>query len=666
MIAPGTVLGGKYVVERILGEGGMGMVVAATHQSLGHRVAIKTMLPQAAAHPDMLERFEREARAAAGLSSEHAARVTDVGHFDDGMPYMVMEFLEGEDLEHCIARQKPLPIADALRYYIQSCIGLHDAHTAGIVHRDVKPSNIFLAKRQSGRVVVKILDFGIAKGAVSVTDPSLTRTSNTMGSPRYMSPEQLANAKSVDARTDVWSLGATFYEALTGRPAFDAESLALLHVRIMTAEPTPARRLREAIPLELDAVLARCLAKDPSMRYPSMRGLQEDLERIELALAGVHTQPTSYPDLAPPPSSATGQASVFARTVHAGEPADLGDRTAVTPVAPLETFERSQPAIPARTTDVGAGSSAPLNRTDDDAGGEPAPRAPVPAIAAPPPARTAHAPGAPNVDRRGADSTVIGATRPSRTRPAAAVVAAALLGGVGLFAFRALGTAREGASVETKAEGATWYDELVRRVTSLERIVTGRRSDDADRAHLGAAASEGNAADPARASGDPFEEAASIAVRGASDTVCGRPLRLASATLFAPGEAALLTAGTLELQRIVPLLARYADRGFVVSARMPLDDLGASAKLSLARANAVVAWLRLNTSLERTRFVVAGAEAHPRLVDDPSSPGAVTSDDRVEIGMACGLEPSATAPPGPGSGKGPRTAKPPRSPKRAP
>lgn len=286
MIVPGTILGNKYVVERVLGEGGMGVVVAALHQSLGHRVAIKMMLPEASGHPEMLARFEREARAAAGLSSEHVARVTDVGYFDNGMPYMVMEFLEGEDVEQCIRREKQLPVADAVRYFIQACIGLGDAHTHGLVHRDVKPSNIFLARRQSGRIVVKILDFGIAKAPLSPTNPALTRTTVTMGSPLYMSPEQLADAKSVDHRTDIWSLGAAFYEALTGQPAFLADTLALLHAKILMSDPAPPSSLRHGIPADLEMVLLNCLEKDAAKRYSSIAAVQRDLERIEERLSG--------------------------------------------------------------------------------------------------------------------------------------------------------------------------------------------------------------------------------------------------------------------------------------------------------------------------------------------------------------------------------------------
>ncbi len=345
-VAAGTVLGGKFVVERVLGEGGMGMVVAATHVELGHRVAIKMMLPEARQHPEMLARFEREARAAAGLSSEHVARVTDVGRFDDGMPFMVMEFLEGEDLEQCIARQHQLPFGDVVRYFLQASLGLGEAHAHGIVHRDVKPSNLFLARRVGGRNVVKVLDFGIAKASLSNTNPQLTRTSTQMGSPQYMSPEQLRDTKSVDGRTDVWSLGAAFYEAITGVAAFPANTLAELHVKILMDAPVPPSVLRPGTPPELERVVLRCLEKDAGARYATMADLQRDLEQLEGSLASSRSNPyadiafdgtalpasaPAKPSLPPPPRPLDG----FAATAQGTDP---GSGFAATDMPTSRTF----------------------------------------------------------------------------------------------------------------------------------------------------------------------------------------------------------------------------------------------------------------------------------------------------------------------------------------
>ncbi len=334
-IAAGTVLGGKYLVERVLGEGGMGLVVAATHVELGHRVAIKMMQPGVASDVEMAARFEREARAAAGISSEHAARVTDVGRFEDGTPYMVMEFLEGEDLDERIARKKPIPIVEVVRLFIQATMGLGDAHSHGIVHRDVKPANLFLAQRSSGRVVLKVLDFGIAKAVMSSTNPALTRTTATIGSPQYMSPEQLTDTKNVDHRADVWSLGATMYEALTGVPAFGADTLAALHIMIVTASPAPLRTLRADVPPALASIIFRCLEKRPDQRYASMSALQADLERLELTFSAQRA--LSSPEF--------GGAVTVAAYPGADPPALPSVRPA--PAAPI-TYTQNGPTAPGR------------------------------------------------------------------------------------------------------------------------------------------------------------------------------------------------------------------------------------------------------------------------------------------------------------------------------
>jgi len=206
-IKPGDVLGGKFRIERVLGEGGMGIVCAATHLQLGQLVALKFMLPQAMAHAENIARFEREARNAVRLKSDHVAKVTDVGRLDDGAPYMVMEYLEGNDLDAVLAERGPLPIPVAVDFVLQACEAVAEAHSLGIVHRDLKPKNLFLATKHGGRSIVKVLDFGIAKQLGVTEDMSLTRTTQVIGSPNYMSPEQLRASKDVDHRTDIWALG---------------------------------------------------------------------------------------------------------------------------------------------------------------------------------------------------------------------------------------------------------------------------------------------------------------------------------------------------------------------------------------------------------------------------------------------------------------------------
>jgi len=282
-IAAGDLLAnGRYRVEEVLGEGGMGVVCAATHVALNQRVAVKFLLPEALEHPQAVARFEREARASASLTSEHVVRVTDVGRLESGAPYFVMEFLEGEDLAQRLRRQGPLDVRTALSFLAQACEGLIEAHAKGLVHRDIKPSNLFLAKRASGRVVLKVIDFGIAKAELTQESGGhdLTRTSEIMGSPQYMSPEQLRDTKSVDARTDIWSLGAAFYECLTGRPPFTGESVTELVVRIATEDPPSPAQARPDLPPEVVAILQRCLTKKLAERYGSAAEILEAVESL--------------------------------------------------------------------------------------------------------------------------------------------------------------------------------------------------------------------------------------------------------------------------------------------------------------------------------------------------------------------------------------------------
>jgi len=227
-LAPGTLLAGKYRVERVLGQGGMGVVVAAQHIHLEERVAIKLMLAEAAFSAEAVARFVREARAAAQLESAHVAKVSDVGTLEDGRPYMVMEYLDGHDLANVLAANGPLPLQDAIDYLLQASEAIAEAHSIGIVHRDLKPANLFLTRRRDRTPQVKVLDFGISKvsgSARSSSDNALTRTSTLMGTPLYMSPEQMTSVRDVDARSDIWALGIILFELLTGAPPFVGETL---------------------------------------------------------------------------------------------------------------------------------------------------------------------------------------------------------------------------------------------------------------------------------------------------------------------------------------------------------------------------------------------------------------------------------------------------------
>ena len=273
-IAPGAEIGGKYVIEGELGSGGMGVVFAARHAALGTPLAIKVLHARLARSPDAVRRFLREARAASELASPHVARAIDAGTFGDGLPYVVMERLVGSDLERRLQEDGPLAIVDAVRFVREACAGLAVAHARGFVHRDVKPSNLFLACDEQGIARIKVLDFGIAKARPAIaSDASLTVTDTAIGSPSYMSPEQVRDSKSVDARADIWGLGATLFKLLTGQVPFRGDSPMSISAAITADSPRKLRELRPSVPGPLEAVVLRCLKKSPHDRFASVDDL---------------------------------------------------------------------------------------------------------------------------------------------------------------------------------------------------------------------------------------------------------------------------------------------------------------------------------------------------------------------------------------------------------
>jgi serine/threonine-protein kinase len=278
---PGDVLAGKYQVERVLGRGGMGVVVKATHLQLDEPVAIKLLLPEARGDAPTVSRFLREAKAAVKIKSEHVARVLDVGTLDTGAPYMVMEFLEGCDLEAELRRRGRLPPDEAVRHVLQACEALAEAHLAGIVHRDLKPGNLFLSRRADGSPVIKVLDFGISKairqGRIGVFEGSLTGAAVVMGSPNYMSPEQLRASRTLDTRADIWSLGVLLYEMLTGKLPFDAASPDRMLFAVLDDHPVPIRTRVPDLPRGLERAVLRCLEKSPDDRPANVSELADSL-----------------------------------------------------------------------------------------------------------------------------------------------------------------------------------------------------------------------------------------------------------------------------------------------------------------------------------------------------------------------------------------------------
>jgi serine/threonine-protein kinase len=283
----GDVLLGKYVVEKVIGAGGMGVVVAVRHRELGELYAMKFMLPAALVNDQAVERFVREARAAAKLKSEHVASVTDVGRLESGSPYMVMDYLTGMDLEKVVETSGPLNGVTAATYIMQACDAIAEAHEAGIVHRDLKPANLFLTKRPSGSPCIKVLDFGISKSVNPEEQAgSMTRTTAIMGSPYYMSPEQMRSTKNVDHRTDIWALGVILYQLTTGRVPFPGDTITEVCAGVLAEEPPPLVPSYNTVSPELEMVIRRCLSKRADQRFQSARELMAALAVVAGASPG--------------------------------------------------------------------------------------------------------------------------------------------------------------------------------------------------------------------------------------------------------------------------------------------------------------------------------------------------------------------------------------------
>jgi serine/threonine-protein kinase len=287
-VAEGETIAQKYQVEKVIGEGGMGLVVSAFHVGLHQRVAIKFLHADAVDQGGASERFRREARAAAKIRSEHVCRVLDVGTLENGIPYMVMEYLEGHDLAMELDQKGKLAPAEAIDYILQACEALAEAHVAGIVHRDLKPANLFLSQRPDGSRAIKVLDFGVSKSRTdSGISLALTKTASLIGSPIYMSPEQLESAKDVDARTDIWALGCILYELVTGRTPFNGETIPQLVNSVLYSEPPTFEALGLSVPMGFDAVVRHALAKDRDQRFASIAEFTQELAPLAPAHAAI-------------------------------------------------------------------------------------------------------------------------------------------------------------------------------------------------------------------------------------------------------------------------------------------------------------------------------------------------------------------------------------------
>lgn len=320
----GELVSGKYRVDGTAGTGGMGVVLIATHVELGHRVAIKVLARDEGTNDTAVERFLREGKAAASLRSDHVVRIYDVGRLDSGVPFMVMELLIGEDLGSYVRTHGPVEPALAVDWILQACNAIAHAHATGIIHRDLKPANLFLTQRSDGSDCVKVLDFGISKRLTSAdAEPcqtNLTSTRQIVGSPAYMSPEQVRNSRDIDHRVDIWALGMTLYEFLSGRPAFCADTFPAVCAAIAADAPVSLREVASDIPQGLERIVLKCLEKDPTKRFSSV---------ADLVTALMPFGPVRPPSVARSRQSSTTQANLSgdiepATLASADLPSDFG------------------------------------------------------------------------------------------------------------------------------------------------------------------------------------------------------------------------------------------------------------------------------------------------------------------------------------------------------
>ncbi len=319
--ADGQVIGGRYRIGAVLGAGGMGAVVAGADIKLTQSVALKFLNPKLAHETEQIGRFVREAQATTRVRTEHVVRVLDVGATEEGLPYIVMERLEGTDLGDLVARG-PLPIQLAVDCILQAAEALAEAHAAGIVHRDIKPSNLWLSHRSDGSPLLKVLDFGISKLAPieGSADPKLTETQAVFGSPTYMSPEQIRSAKKVDSSTDVWALGVVLHELLTARSPFEGGSVAAVLASVSADAPAPLLAIRPDAPASLANAVLACLEKDRARRI-SLKDLATRLRPLASLIGAVSADRimnagAPMASLLPPPPmpSSVPKAAAFGET----------------------------------------------------------------------------------------------------------------------------------------------------------------------------------------------------------------------------------------------------------------------------------------------------------------------------------------------------------------
>jgi len=284
-------------------------VVAARSLNRGDQVAIKLLLPDKAQQEDVVGRFLLEAAAVLKIESPHVARIFDVGKLDDGSPYMVMEYLDGQSLASVVRTGQAIAVETAVGWVLQACEAIAEAHAAGIVHRDLKPENLFLTNGEDGKPTIKVLDFGVSKMRDAGRSLGQTAPTEMLGSPFYMAPEQMRCSRDVDVRADIWALGVTLYELLSGKRPFIADNLPSLMIRVLTTQPSPLGVLRPGVATELEAVVQKCLEKEPDRRYAGVAELATALAPFgpaEARLSLDRISRISQAAAAPAPTQLTG------------------------------------------------------------------------------------------------------------------------------------------------------------------------------------------------------------------------------------------------------------------------------------------------------------------------------------------------------------------------
>ena len=340
-VAPGDVVAGRYRVVRVLASGGMGVVVEALHEQLKSKVALKFLHEHVLEHEHAKARFLREAMLAAKMNTEHIARLFDVGTLENGAPFVVMELLEGQDAAAYAKANAPLPIAEAAEIVAQACDAMVHAHALAVIHRDLKPHNLFITRRDNGTMLVKVLDFGVSKSVGGPVDDakedlSLTDSSVTVGSPLYMAPEQMRASRDATRASDIWSMGVILYELLSGRTPFDGSTVTELCLKVVN-DPLPSiLDLRPDIPDDLARVVERCLEKDPAKRFANMAMLAEALE---------------------PFAKGSGAMRGWQSQVATGDSLDLGDLPSESEVASDSSRARLLESGARRTDDLAPPSS---------------------------------------------------------------------------------------------------------------------------------------------------------------------------------------------------------------------------------------------------------------------------------------------------------------------